>query len=158
MRLLAIDPGDVQSAYVIYDTDEGRPIEWDTLPNRGLLLRMGFFGECRGDAVAIEAIASYGMPVGKEVFETCVWIGRFVQRWASFSHVTPTMVYRRDVKLHLCHQGNAKDPNVRQALIDKFGPGKDRAIGKKASPGPLYGLTGDCWSALAVAVTASETN
>jgi hypothetical protein len=46
---------------------------------------------------------------------------------------------------------------VRQALIDKFGPGKELAIGKKASQGPLYGLTGDFWAALGVAVTASET-
>jgi hypothetical protein len=104
-------------------------------------------------------IASYGMPVGAEVFETCVWIGRFAERWQhayGYEHVPPRMVYRREVKLHLCGSSKAKDPNVRQALIDKWG-GKDKAIGKKASPGPLYGLTGDCWAALAVAVTAAET-
>jgi len=153
---MAIDPGDVQSAYVIYDTEARRPLEWDTLPNRGLLLRLAL--HCAIDDVAIEAIASYGMAVGAEIFTTCIWIGRYVERWASLSDSMPRLVYRADVKLHLCHQRNAKDPNVRQALIDKFGPGKDKAIGRKASPGPLYGLTGDCWSALAVAVTASETS
>ena len=50
-----------------------------------------------------------------------------------------------------------RDANIRQALIDRYGPGKDRAIGRKLSPGPLYGLSGDCWSALAVAVTTTET-
>ena len=24
-------------------------------------------------------VACYGMPVGKEVFDTCIWIGRFIQ-------------------------------------------------------------------------------
>ncbi|MBV8782506.1 MAG: hypothetical protein JO353_14005, partial [Phycisphaerae bacterium] len=50
----------------------------------------------------------------------------------------------------------AKDGNIRQALIDRFGPTKERAIGKKKSPGPLYGMSGDCWSALAVAVTYAD--
>jgi hypothetical protein len=30
-------------------------------------------------------------------------------------------------------------------------------MGRKAAPGPLYGITGDAWSALAVAVTWAET-
>lgn len=29
------------------------------------------------------------------------------------------------------------------------------AIGRKASPGPLYGISRDVWSALAIAVTYS---
>ena len=59
--------------------------------------------------------------------------------------------------MHLTNSARAKDANVRQALLDKFGPGKEKAVGKKATPGPLDGLTGDCWSALGVAVTAAET-
>ncbi len=103
--------------------------------------------------LAIEMIASYGMPVGKEIFETCVWIGRFVQAWGG----PFTQVYRRDVKLHLCGQPRAKDANIRAALIDKFGPGKGKAIGTKKSPGPLYGMTADCWAALGVAVTYRDS-
>jgi len=60
------------------------------------------------------------------------------------------------VKLHLTQTRRAKDANIRQALIDRYGPGKALAVGLKATPGPLYGLTGDCWSALAVAVTAAD--
>ena len=33
-----------------------------------------------------------------------------------------------------------------------------KAIGLKASPGPLYGMAGDCWAALGVAITAAETS
>jgi hypothetical protein len=64
-------------------------------------------------------------------------------------------IYRADVKLHLCNSHRAKDKNVRQALIDLYGPTKEAAIGRKASPGPLYGLAGDGWAALGVAVTAA---
>jgi hypothetical protein len=46
----------------------------------------------------------------------------------------------------------AKDANIRQALIDIYG-GNDKAIGNKKTPGPLYGIKGDLWAALAVAVT-----
>jgi hypothetical protein len=97
-------------------------------------------------------IACYGMPVGAEVFETCVWIGRFLQRWEG----PYSLVYRREVKLHLCDSARAKDANVRQALIDRFGPGKQKAIGLKASPGPLFQIKADLWAALGVAVTFAD--
>jgi len=155
--ILAIDPGSEDSAYVVYDLEAARPVEFQKVRNGELLSRV------RGAPtsatrwqhithVAIEMIASYGMPVGREVFETCVMIGRFIEAWP----IEHTLVYRRDVKLHLCGQARAKDPNVRQALIDRFGPGKDKAIGTKKQPGPLYGVTSDVWAALAVAVTFAD--
>lgn len=107
------------------------------------------------DRLAIEMIASYGMPVGREVFETCVWIGRFVQAWKDPAAVE--LVYRKEVKLHLCGSPRAKDPNVRQAIIDLFpatGGGKCAQIGTKAKPGPLYGVSSHAWPALGVALTA----
>lgn len=151
MRILAIDPGPTESAYVLYDVDAAKPIRFAKLPNEALLDNVVAY--VPADLLAMEMIASYGMPVGAEVFETCVWIGRFVGRWGSQYR----MVYRKQVKQHLCGQDRAKDANVRQALLDKFGPGKELAVGRKATPGPLYGLHGDCWSALGVAVTAAET-
>ncbi|HET6477318.1 MAG TPA: hypothetical protein VFH93_14740 [Thermoleophilia bacterium] len=44
-----------------------------------------------------------------------------------------------------------KDANIRQALLDRFGG--PAAVGRKAAPGPLYGIARDVWSALAIAVT-----
>jgi hypothetical protein len=64
-------------------------------------------------------------------------------------------VYRREVKTNLCGSMKAKDGNVRQALIDRFG-GKEKAIGKKKTPGPLYGFSADVWQALAVAITFAD--
>ena len=154
--LLAIDPGNTESAYVLYDAISGRPVEWRKAVNAEVL---AYIDGSAADALAVEMIASYGMAVGREVFETCVAIGRFVERWSTvqFAEPPPRLVYRREVKLHLCASSKAKDANVRQALIDKFGPGKEIAIGLKKTPGPLYGMSGDCWAALGVAVTATET-
>ncbi len=155
MRLLAIDPGNEQSAYVLYDTEARRPVAFAKVPNAELL---GGIDKVEADLLAVEMIASYGMAVGREVFETCLWIGRFVERWHArgLRYMEHRLVYRRDAKLHLCASPRANDANVRQALIDRYGPGKEKAIGKKAAPGPLYGMAGDCWAALAVAVTAAE--
>ena len=97
--------------------------------------------------VVIELVESYGMPVGADVFQTCIWIGRFDP------DETATLIGRGQVKMHLCHTMKAKDSNIRQALIDRYGPGKDKAVGKKASPGPLYGLKSHLWAALALGVT-----
>ena len=98
-------------------------------------------------------VASYGMPVGATVFETCVWIGRFVQAVTERSKVEPIFVYRKDEKMALCHSMKAKDGNIRQALIDRFG-----VVGTKKNPGWFYGVSKDVWSAIAVGVTFYDMN
>jgi hypothetical protein len=143
--IVAIDPGTTESAIVIFD---GQRVRYAAkMPNedlRSTLPKMLI----DSDRVVIEMIASYGMAVGKDVFETCVWIGRFMQSCPRPDDVQ--LVYRRDVKMHLCGSPRAKDGNIRQALIDLLG-----APGTKKDPGPTYGIAGDMWAALAVAVTAS---
>lgn len=158
MKILAIDPGSKESAWLIYDENRQRPINFDISENEAFLM------DIIGDEIVglpatftcIEMIASYGMPVGKDVFETCIWIGRFIQAVDSTYLESTETVYRKDVKLHLCHNMRAKDPNIRQALIDRFGPGREKAIGTKKNPGPLYGIKRDLWSALALAVTYAD--
>lgn len=152
MRVLAIDPGTTQSAYVLC-TKSGSVILKGTLPNAEMLEQIDYLANHAADVFVVEMIASYGMPVGAEVFETCVWIGRFMQRWSDSAGTEPRTLFRRDVKLHLCGSPRAKDANIRQALLDRFG-GK-AAIGTKRDPGPLHGIRKDEWAALAVAITYS---
>ena len=150
--LLAIDPGPTESALLIYDTNRKVPVRWEKTPNTCCWPTWAW----SADLLAVEMVASYGMAVGRSVFETAFWAGRFCERW---EHQTPQktrIVYRGEVKMHLCQSMRAKDANVRQALIDRYG-GKETAIGRKAAPGPLHGLSGDGWAALAVAITAAET-
>ena len=158
MRALAIDPGPEKSAIVLYDAELRTVMHHEIQDNATLLGRYERYWWADNEVThcAIEMIASYGMAVGAEVFETCVWIGRFVERAESLGLVVTRLV-RRDVKMHLCGVNNAKDANIRAALIDKFGPSREKAIGKKKTPGPLYGIHDDEWAALAVAVTFVET-
>ena len=72
------------------------------------------------------------MAVGAEVFETVHWSGRFTEA------LWPTPVVqlpRRAVKLHLCGSARAKDPNIRQALLDRFGarPPPAQAVARPAA-------------------------
>ncbi|VTU25293.1 hypothetical protein H4CHR_01565 [Variovorax sp. PBS-H4] len=149
--ILAIDPGTSQSGWCVYDGQ--RVADSGVTPNAELLTMLQA-EQAEPLRLAVEMIASYGMPVGREIFETCVWIGRFVQAWPG---QPAELVYRKDVKLHLCGTPRAKDANVRQALIDMFpaaGGGKTPQIGTKAQPGPLFGVSSHAWPALGVAVTA----
>lgn len=146
MKILAIDPGPEQSAYVLWDGN--RVLSYAIIENAKLFdsLGPGNITHC-----AIEKIASYGMPVGAEVFETCVWTGRFIEKWHDAAATDPLRIPRLDIKIHLCKSAKAKDANVRLALIDRFG-----VPGTKKAQGTLYGITSHCWAALAVAVTAHD--
>lgn len=146
MVILAIDPGNIKSAYVSLSEDGIHDKGIDD--NEGILDRI----ECaEEDELIIEMIASYGMAVGKTVFDTCVWIGKFT-REAEYMDMPVRFVYRKDIKLHLCQSMRAKDSNIIQALKDRYGE-----VGKKANPGPLYGIKKDLWSALAVGTFYLDT-
>lgn len=151
--LLAIDPGPVESAYALIDADTCRPVLTGKVPNDQLRgwLRLGEIGSV-SDRVVIEMVASYGMPVGLDVFETVWWTGRFCEITGA------ERVYRKEVKLHHCHDTRAKDSNIIQALVDRFAPCQpNRGKGTKANPGWFYGFRADIWQAFALAVYAADT-
>ena len=152
MNIIAIDPGTIESAYV--ELDNGNLLSFGKVPNEKIIEEVLDESQL-SDFVAIEMIASYGMAVGKEVFETCVWIGRFSLAAEWSMNRKPNLVYRREVKIHFCNSMKAKDGNIRQAIIDRYG-GKDKAIGKKNTPGPLYGIKDDIWQALAIALLVQD--
>lgn len=145
MKSFCIDPGNTESAYVILQ--DYKVIEFSKVPNDHLLTRI-YEGSEKYHYVC-EMIACYGMPVGAEVFETCVWIGRF-QEASRGTDSDWSTITRVEVKKRLCFRtSGVNDAVIRQRCIDLYG-GKETAIGNKKAPGPLYGVAGDCWSALAV--------
>jgi hypothetical protein len=56
------------------------------------------------------------------------------------------LIPRKEIVMELCGSARAKDPHVAQALRDHYGE-----PGRKAAPGPTYGIKGHEWQALAVA-------
>ena len=177
MKFLAIDGGTTESACLLMkdDAHEVMKVEYHAiLPNDAVIRII----EEHWKLLVIEEIAHMGMPVGRDVFETVRWCGRFEQV-ARSKGGNVVYIPRNRIKINLCGNARAKDPHIRQALIDRYG-GNDKAIGGKKCPdctgkgwrgrshepcnecngsgwkskkGALYGITSHSWSALAVAVT-----
>ena len=113
ITLLCIDPGPEKSGVVVFD---GKTISSSHSSVDNDVLVSYMMPNYLFDHMAIESVSCFGMPVGKEVFETCEWIGRFIQAFPGES----TKIERREVKMYLCNSMQAKDPNIRQAIIDRF--------------------------------------
>ncbi len=149
MELMAIDPGPEKSAWVRMRAGKATEILGFSIWLNDNLI------ECLGtpDVLVIEQIASFGMPVGAEVFETVYWSGRFAQRVMDTNATEVHRIKRVDVKMAICKNTRAKDGNIRAALIDRYG---GSAAIKKG--GALHGVSKDVWAALAVAEAWLDRN
>jgi hypothetical protein len=162
MLILAVDPGTTQSGWVIYD-----PIR-NSVVNCGIDKNQTVMDLVRTEIgpdlwFVCERISCQGMAVGQETFDTVEFIGALFHQALGprgWDRRHDFMVKRTEVKIHLCGTARAKDPNIRQAILDRFpatGGGKCPQVGTKKQPGPLFGVHAHIWSALAVALTWNET-
>lgn len=151
-RILAIDPGQEKSGWIIWDSVDEKILRMGIDPNEDFIgwLESGDFPSV--DAVSIEMVGHYGtgMAVGNSIFDTCVFIGELKHSLWRFN---PKLVLRPDVRLHFCHHRNAKPTNVNRVLQDRFGE-----KGTKKNPGKLFGVHDHIWSALALAVYSADIN
>lgn len=145
--IIAIDPGCRESSFLVWDG--AKIVHYGDRSNADMLACIVNLRDQEDALLAVEMIASYGMAVGREVFETCLWIGRYIQAFQPGQH---RLIYRKDVKIHHCQSMRATDSNIRQALIDKYGE-----QGTKKAPGFTYGLKKHVWSAFAIATFVSES-
>lgn len=158
--IMAIDPGNRESAFVWIDADDMRPIKAGKIENADMYAEIARFADFRYSpihkTVVLERISSYGMAVGRDVFETAEWYGRF-WREIEISSMNPKYMYRRDVKALICGTPSAKDSNIRRALIDRFAK-HDLKNGKgtKKNPDWFYGFSADMWQAYALGVAWIE--
>ncbi len=148
--ILSIDPGSEQSAWLLLR--DGLPTDFEKSTNASILGRL-WLPASRAAILVIETLHVRGMPTAQAEMETQLWAGRFIQAHGGEFH----QIKRMDVKMHHCHSARAKDGNIRQAIIDRFG-GKEKAIGKKKTPGVLYGISNDVWSAAAIALMWHDTH
>jgi len=106
--------------------------------------------------VAIERVKSTGQS-GDSLLRTSEAVGRMRAEAEHMGHTTEP-VYRSDVLRYLdvLGQKGNRDAQVKAAISQAYGFGTWReAVGKKSAPGPLYGIAGDGWAALGVALTAA---
>jgi hypothetical protein len=168
MKILAIDPGTVQSGWVIYDhVNTVRPLRAMGISGNHAIRELiyhdnvhdpeGYISMAVWDIAVIEEIESYGPKhqIGKETITTIEWIGRFTECVEAKASMTTDMnmhrLTSREVRLHLCGYMGADKPAIRRALLDRFGP-----QGTKKNPGVLYGVREHIWSALALAVVFAD--
>lgn len=157
--ILAIDPGSEKSGWIQIGWD-GEPRRHGLDDNEDLLVMIE---RMEVDDLAVEYTPPYvmrnakgGAYVPSQVFDTAFYCGRLAQEWFGLSGDMPALVPRRDVLKHITGKGSrVGDKEVRAALIERWG-GKERAIGTKAAPGPLYGVKSHIWAALGVGLTFYE--
>lgn len=169
--ILAIDPGNRQSAYCLLGPDL-RPIQFSKLDNELMyaevcdvlrelhsLLCIGTDQEVTDLVdIVVEWVQSYGKPVGQDVFRTIEWIGMLKDRFHKAGFEVNEVV-RSEERSAICHSGKANDAMVRAALIERFAPEvPNKGKGSKKDPGWFYGFRADVWQAYAVGVTYHDLN
>ena len=164
MVICGIDPGPDESAYVLWDTESQRILGKENVPNTQMLQMLSStvplsFANLWPDGVqpqylAIERVRGFGIMASDALFDTCENVGRFEH---AFGAKRTSLIPRKGIATHICqNSGATHDKFIREALITRFG-GEARAIGsKKTGYGPLHGITGHLWAALATALTCAD--
>ncbi|MCK9578556.1 hypothetical protein M0R01_03675 [bacterium] len=165
MKILAIDPGSEKSAFIAWDTEKHEIIKgeyvWfeDTkilgIENNEYIIDCMLCEETNivwgMDLIAIEMISSYGFSVGKSVFQTIKWIGRFEEYIKHVVNIAikknvPVQFYTRPtIKGAL---GCRNDAEVRQAIRMEYGEARK---GEK-----LERVRKDIWQAVALAIALEK--
>lgn len=155
--IIGIDPGCSETAFCSVDQDL-RPIWFEKRLNElgycDLVEHLMTITPPDRVEIVIENVESFGMPVGREIFDTLIWIGMLHQRLKAYPI---TLITRHMEKLTICHSPKANDATIKRALVDRFAPDdKNYGKGTKAAPGWFYGFSADVWSAYAIAVTYDD--
>lgn len=144
MKILAIDVGTTETGFCIINKETYKPIRFGKISNEDLL---DIVRNEEYDTLIYEEFQSYGMPIGVSTITSITWNGRYMQI-ALDREKKVDYIYRKEEKMNLCHSMKAKDSNIRQALIDRFGE-----VGTKKNQGWFYGFKKDIWAAYAVGIT-----
>jgi hypothetical protein len=80
------------------------------------------------EALIIETPKPRGEPSSSQLYETAIWIGRFVE--AVNNRCPWGFIFHQQTCMAVCRSSHAKEPQIRQGLIELFG-GKTIARGGK---------------------------
>lgn len=164
--ILGIDPGNEYSAFCLV-SPELKPLafgkyknttyvycgDFDTFEGRIRSAMIANHCDTDNTIIVIENIESFGMPVSRTVFDTCIYIGELKRHFESLGFKI-NYVFRHEEKMFICHSTKANDAIVKQALVDRFAPNtSNHGKGTKKKPGFFYGFKADVWQAFAICCT-----
>lgn len=158
--VLAIDPGTTKSGVSLVRVSDYKPLfaikDDNDVVQRGLHSIIRACGAYPPNVkVVIEKMQGNALPVGTEVFETCIWIGRFSEYYYNWSGHQIEYIFRKEEYKNLCANIYTKnDKGIRQSLVDRFAYGQPNyGKGTIKNKGWFYGFSADAWAAYAIAVT-----
>lgn len=155
MKILAIDPGPTQSAWVFWDTEKHDFCDYPRttgFPDKGIRSNEELLcwlsieandGFCPIELVAIETPQNYGVAIGRTTFETLMMVGML--RAILEDMLTYKLYGRPTIKGQI---GGRTDAEIHSSLRMRYGEARK---GEK-----LEGVKKDIWSALALAVALEE--
>lgn len=155
--ILAFDPGSDRTGYAKWNHTKQILMDSGDEDNYKLLGKLDDWRNEPNLVFAYEMPELIGQSNWSQILETCWWAGRFAEVWSTQG--VPQRVTRREVKLSILGRTNVKgaDSAIKQVLIQRFARNvSNHGKGSKKEPGPFYGLAGDAWQALAVAVTYGD--
>ena len=157
MIILGIDPGENKSGVVLFDAKANRVL-WAHEKDVQELERILQYGwNEMPDVIVCENIVPMGVPFSSNLRATCRHIDR-LEFIAEARKIQWVFITRNQVKMTLCGRcKGVKDAHVSCAVQERFG-GRKAALGTKKQPGPLYGVSGHCWQALAAVIAATDSS
>lgn len=156
--IIGIDPGPLTSGLVVYHQPDGVPhgrvvtshAKADLLMVRMQLTSVALQAHKEDAKLHVVIERTQAGPPSTAVVRTTEVVGRLMEA-CEVRALDYSLYYRRQVlqALGCARQGN-KDSHVRNALIEIHGGTRQVAIGRKVTPGPLYGVSSHAWQALGV--------
>lgn len=129
--IIAIDPGNELSGYVILDISKGFPgelVKFGKVSEYDLKGNIYFFFKDALNAgvkqseihTAIEMVASYGMAVGQTIFDTCAVIGRLEQYITTVSMASDNKLnkYGLDKNIHRVYRKRVSSEGINSTTME----------------------------------------
>lgn len=157
-NILSIDPGNYKSGLVFYNIPNDKILKFCKTDNE-TILRIIDVNKNKISLVTIEMLSSYGM-AGASVFETAMWIGRFIE---FIKGKLPFILIKRStVRGYWTPKDDLLERLIRDGTVKKWPKTADNKI--KILVGLKYNLkmegtskeTNDCWQSLALAAYFSS--
>jgi len=157
--VLGIDPGPETHGAVLYDSD-ARRVLWSSKAAATEAISESLIDHAPDDVVIERpaAMGALGVGIVGHMLDTAWSAGELAQMVRADAIDVHTMTRREVLRnLGVLSGKGSSDSRVRAACIaDHETPGGPPAVGRKATPGPLYGVSSHAWQALGLVLAWLE--